>query len=109
MRWLEAQPPERKVKKVILIATNSGFVHKRTVKNETNHGFYTKQGYDFTKIKQHCSDFVVLHSKDDQWVPYEAGVENTKGLGARLLTFEDKGHFGKGVEQIPELVKEILR
>jgi predicted alpha/beta hydrolase family esterase len=107
LRWLEVQPASLKVKKVILIATNSGFTHKRTVKTESNHGFYTEQGYDFDRIKQHCDDFVILHSKDDQWVPYEAGVENAEGLGARLLTFERKGHFGKGVDEIPELLEEI--
>lgn len=107
LRWLEAQPESLKVKKVILIATNSGFLHKRTIKDESNHGFYTEQGYDFDKIKQHCGDFVILHSKDDQWVPYEAGVENAEGLNARLLTFEDRKHFGRGVDEIPELIEEI--
>ena len=108
LRWLEAQPASLKVKKIILIATNSGFEHKRAIKTESNHGFYTEQGYDFKKIKQHCNDFVILHSKDDQWVPYDAGVENTKGLDARLVSFDNKGHFGKGVDNIPELIAEIV-
>lgn len=109
LRWLENQPPSLRIKKVILIATNSGFVQKMAVKDETNHGFYTEQGYDFEKIKQHCDDFVVFHSKDDQWVPYEAGVENAEGLGVRLVTFEDRGHFGKEVSKIPELLEEITK
>lgn len=107
LRWLEVQQPELKVKKVILIATNSGFLKENSLKNETNYGFYTDSGYDFSKIKQHCSEFVVLHSKDDKWVPFEAGLENAQGLGAKFLSFEDRGHFGKGVDQIPELIKEI--
>ena len=107
LRWLEEQPANLKIKKVILIAVNSGFVYKRAIPDETNHGFYTEDGYDFDKIRQHCDDFVVLHSKDDQWVPYEAGVENANGLHARLLTFENRGHFGKGVNKVPELIKEL--
>jgi hypothetical protein len=107
LRWLEDQPPSVKVKKVILVAANSGFADKMAIKSETNHGFYTKEGYDFAKISQRCDNFVVLHSKDDQWVPYEAGLENTEGLHARLLTFENKGHFGKGVDEVPELIKEL--
>lgn len=107
LRWLEMQPKSRKVKKVILIATNSGSIQKMPFPDESNHAFYTKEGYDFTKIKQHCDDFVVLHSKDDQWVPYEHGQENAKGLNARLVTFERYGHFGKDTKEIPELVYEI--
>ncbi len=107
LRWLETQPASLKVRKVILVATNSGFIQKMIKPTETNYGFYTEQGYDFSKIKQHCADFVVFHSKDDQWVPYEAGVENAEGLGARLLTFTDRGHFGKEISEVPELLEEI--
>lgn len=107
LRWLEYQPPGRKVRKVILVAANSGFVRKMAIKSETNHGFYTGQGYDFAKIRQHCNDFVVLHSKDDQWVPYEAGLENAQGLHAKFLSFDNKGHFGKGVDSIPELIEHV--
>lgn len=105
LRWLETQPKSRKVKKVILIATNSGFAQKMPFPDESNHGFYTKEGYDFTRIKQHCDDFVVFHSKDDQWVPYEHGQENAEGLDARLVTFERYGHFGKDTLAMPELLE----
>ena len=108
LQWLEAQPVALKVKKVILIATNSGFVQKMVIKDETNRGFYTDKGYEFEKIKLHCDDFVIFHSKDDRWVPYKAAVENAEGLDARLLTFEDRGHFGKEIAEIPKLIEEIL-
>ena len=107
LRWLEVLPENKRVKKVILVATNSGS-SKKMDKTENNRGFYTKDGYDFKKIKQHCDNFVVLHSKDDQWVPFEAGEKNSKGLGARFLQFEDRGHFGRGVDTIPELLEEAL-
>jgi hypothetical protein len=43
-------------------------------------------------------------------VPYEAGIENAKGLGARLLTFEDRKHFGTGVDEVlPELIADCER
>lgn len=38
---------------------------------ENSNGFYTESGYDFGKIKKHCDDFVVFHSEDDQWVPFQ--------------------------------------
>lgn len=108
LRWLEEQPKELQVLRVILVAVNSGLSGHLAIPGETNHGFYTEEGYDFAKIRQHCSDFVVLHSRDDQWVPYAHGVENAEGLRAKLLSFEDHGHFGKSTDAIPELLELIL-
>lgn len=107
LRWVEKLPENKKIKKIILIATNSGDSGKMN-KNENSNGFYTKYGYDFKKIKSHCDDFVVFHSQDDEWVPFEAGEENTKGLDAKFLKFNNYGHFGRGVDEIPELLNEIL-
>ena len=108
LQWLEEQPATLHVKKVILIAVNSGFLHKRTISTESNQGFYTETGYDFVKIRKHCNNFVAFHSKDDQWVPYDNGEENVAGLHAKFVTFDNKGHFGKGVDFIPELIEEVI-
>ncbi len=110
LRWLERQPESLKVKKVILVATNSGDSTKRN-KTENNRQFFSKNGYNFAEIKKHCDDFVVLHSKDDQWVPFSAAVGNARALNAKFLKFENRGHFGWNLQkqEIPELLKEILR
>jgi len=97
------------VKRVILVATNSGISKHRIMPDETNHGFYTQKGYDFAKIRKHCNKFFVLHSKDDQWVPYTQGIENAEGLCAQFLSFDDRGHFGQGVSRIPELLELTLQ
>lgn len=109
MRWLEKQRPGKKVKKVILVATNSGRLKDKAVPSESNYGFYTNEGYNFEKIKSHCNDFVILHSRDDKWVPFSAGETNAIGLSARFLKFDDHGHFGKGVNEIPELLEETIK
>ena len=109
MRWLEKQQPNKQVKKVVLVATNSGRLKDKAIPNESNYGFYTDGGYDFEKIKLHCHDFVVLHSRDDKWAPFSAGEINAAGLSARFLKFENYGHFGKGVNEIPELLEEIIK
>ena len=109
LRWLEQQPGSLRVRRVILVATNSGFTHQMARPDESNHGFYTKEGYHFARLRQHCAEFFVLHSKDDQWVPFEHGVENAKGLHAKLLAFADRGHFGARLKSLPELLELILR
>lgn len=108
LRWLEKLPVGDKVKKVILIATNSGDSEKRN-NTENNKGFFTEDGYNFEKIKSYCDDFTVLHSHDDKWVPFEAGEKNAQGLNAKFLKFDNRGHFGKGVDEIPELIEIILK
>ena len=109
LRWLEQLSKGKKVKKVILVATNSGNSKKRN-KTENNRGFFTKEGYDFSKIKLHCDNFVVIHSKDDKWVSFDAGEENAKGLDAKFKIYYDKGHFGiKESPKIPEVLEEILK
>jgi predicted alpha/beta hydrolase family esterase len=109
LRWLERQPNDFVCGACILVATNSGLNAHRTIQGETNFGFYTDEGYNFDAIRKHCDNFYVLHSKDDQWVPYNQGIENSWGLRAKLLTFDSKGHFGVRVEEIHELVDIIER
>ncbi|MBT4277840.1 NUDIX domain-containing protein [Candidatus Falkowbacteria bacterium] len=109
LRWLETQSNDFKVKKVILVATNSGDSEKRN-KTKNNKGFFSEDGYDFEKIKKHCDDFVILHSRDDKWVDFKNGEENARGLNAKFLKFKNRGHFGSklSVQEIPELLEEII-
>lgn len=104
LRWLENQPADYTCRGCILLATNSGRNEHRTIEGETNYGFYTDQGYDFDAIRTHTDRFFVLHSKDDQWVPYVQGVENSQGLHGELITFKGLNHFGVGVHRIDDLV-----
>ena len=108
LRWLEKQPENFRVKKVILVATNYAKCDQKHTKDNT-HGFYTDAGYDFEEIKKHCDDFVVLHSKDDEWVSFEHGEINAQGLDADFLKFNNRGHFGSTLkkQEIPELLNLI--
>ena len=108
LRWLEKQSENFKVKKVILVATNSGDIADRHIPTETNHGFYTEDGYNFDKIKTHCDEFVVMHSTDDKTVPFGNGEKIANGLAAKFLKFDNKGHFGRLMPEFPELVNEIV-
>ena len=107
LHWLENQAPEVKVKKVILIATNSGKLTERAIPEESNSGFFTETGYDFAKIKTHCDQFVVLHSTDDPTVPFAQGEYNAQKLAAKFYKFSNRLHLGSAVPSIPELLAEV--
>jgi uncharacterized protein len=107
LRYLETLPGGAQIKKVILLGTNSGSAKYMAMPTESNHGFYTKEGYDFEKIKSHCNDFVVFHSEDDPWVPFAHGKENAEELDAKFVVFKDKKHFGKNDGIVPHLIEEV--
>ncbi|MCK4650281.1 class I tRNA ligase family protein, partial [Candidatus Pacearchaeota archaeon] len=106
MRWLERLSEGKRIKKVVLISTNNPANIKKSREKDT-HGFYEAGPYNFEKIKSHCDDFVVIHSKNDPVIAFEAGERNAKGLNAKFKVYEDKFHFGRCLDEVPEVLEEI--
>lgn len=48
---------------------------------------------DLNLVKSRCLQFVVMHSRDDQSIPYEQGAQIALDLGAELVTETNYGHF----------------
>lgn len=60
----------------------------------------------FAKGVNHIKDIFIFHSKDDAVVPFEHALKYHAAIpSARLVSFEDKGHFL--MEKFPELLEAI--
>jgi len=65
---------------------------------------------DMKKIQGATPNRIVLHSMDDDSIPYRQGQETTRDLDAHLLTYNGKGHFDQPENYIYvlDVIKNIL-
>lgn len=72
---------------------------------------WTKEKFNWDKLKKLCPNFVALFSEDDPDVPFD---ENKplfeKELGAKIIIEKDKGHFtaSEGVNTLPSALDAVL-
>lgn len=99
---------EQKVDSVILIgAFNNDFKENRK-KREGNYKDFFDYALNIEKVKKLADKFIVVHSKDDDSIDYQQGVEISRELGAELITYENMIHFS-GEERAEENAKVFLK
>jgi predicted alpha/beta hydrolase family esterase len=99
LRYLEQ--PGHKLKAVFLVATPIDDLKWDDLQAT---GFFAKP-FDWPTIVANAEHFFVLASGDDRTVPYAHAESLAANLHARLITFNDKGHFNQ--DSFPELVTVI--
>jgi len=95
-----------KVKLVLLVAAFANRTENAKRRDGRYADFFDHK-IDISKIKPLVGKFIVMHSKDDDSIAYEQGVEIAKDLGAQLLTYKDRGHFFEPQNAI--IILEVLR
>jgi len=85
---------KRNVDKVILIASTPNTTAVAHAKQGRVRTFF-RHTIDLRQVKKLSKKFICIHSKDDPSTKYEWGVQMAKDLGAKLITFEDRGHFNR--------------
>ena len=86
---------QSKVKLVLLIAAFTNRVKNAQRNNGKAYPDFFTHKINIEKIKPLAEKFIVMHSKDDDSIPYKQGVEIANDLGAELFTYPDRGHFFK--------------
>ncbi len=70
---------------------------------------FTKDGFDWGKIKSNSKVFEVFHSDNDPYVGINNAEEIVKNLGIKLSFMAGAGHFNEaaGYTKFPELLEKI--
>lgn len=108
LRFLESLRDKQKVGGVIFIA---GFAHDleyEGYKGELHSFFETPVNWN--KIKSKANKFVIIHSKDDEWVPVKHNRIYQEKLGAESIVLDGYGHFSgdEGVTEVPVVLEKLL-
>lgn len=90
----------KKIKKLILVSAPFDGVNE----DESLGDFELSNNLE--KVTNQCQKIILVHSKDDNVVPYEEVLKYKDKLSkAVLMTFENKDHFSQ--ESFPEMLKII--
>jgi len=63
---------------------------------------------DFSLVKKHSRDFVMVVSDNDRVIPPSFSEELASKLGAKVIVEHKKGHFVTGTKEIPSVLNSIL-
>lgn len=112
LRYLETLQNGEKIKGVILVA---GPYKKLKEEDQDSiirriDNFFDPE-FNYERIKLACDNFIVIHAKNDDRVPFSHAEFLSKALSAKLVGLEEGGHLsnGEGVHELPEALEEILK
>ncbi len=103
-RYLETIPVKTKVGGCVFVSGFSGNLGIPEISE-----FYSLP-IDFTKVKKHTSNFVMIHSEDDRDVPLAKAKEMQKQVNAKFILEKGMGHISEsdGVKELPSLLGSLL-
>lgn len=105
--YLERYPT--KLHALVLIAAFANRKENAKRKNEHYADFFEKI-VDTDAIKSLTSHRIVIHSTDDDSIAFEQGEEIARDLDAKLLTYNNRGHFSdpENYSYIFDVIQNIL-
>ncbi|MBU0531196.1 MAG: alpha/beta fold hydrolase [Candidatus Uhrbacteria bacterium] len=100
LRYLEAAEMTGTPRAVVLVAA------PWNLKKNAMQSFFTHE-LDADVLMWKANDFIIVHSKDDDKVPFDHAEKYAKMLKGKLLTREGEDHYM--AEQYPVLLKIVQR
>ena len=108
MRFLEKLHKHKKVKGCVFVAgwfTLTKEAYEDEEDKKLMHPWTTKE-LDFSRVLDHCDNFLAIFSKDDPFVKLSDSEIFKEKLGAKIAITDGRGHFVAKEE--PFVLKEIL-
>jgi len=108
LRYLEGLKKDEKIGGAILVAGFTDNLGYKEIKS------FFETPIDFEKIKNHCSNFVAIHSDNDPYVSLKEGDIFEKELGAKLIVKHNMGHFSGAIgkkdscTQLPDVAESLV-
>lgn len=99
-----------KIEKVFLIAAFANRLTNAQRKGGNAYPDFFEHVINLEKIKPLVKEFIVIHSKDDNSIPFEQGMEIARDLNAKLITVEGRQHMSDSTNALfifEELRKEL--
>lgn len=104
--YLEKYHP--KVEKIFLIAAFANRMENAQRKGGDAYPDFFTHKINLEEIKPLVDKFIVIHSVNDNSIPYEQGVEIAKDLNAELITYKDRYHFSDP-ENSPFILEKLRK
>ncbi|HLD80213.1 MAG TPA: alpha/beta hydrolase [Candidatus Nanoarchaeia archaeon] len=103
VRYLTTLPKNNVVGGCVLIAGFSGNIRIPEISE-----FYS-QTADVEKARDHCNNFVIIHSDNDEDVPMKKAIEFKDQLKAKFILEHNKGHLSESdnVKELPSALNAI--
>ncbi len=94
---------------LILVATFNNSLENAKRKDEQYADFFTHE-IDIKKIQSLTKTRIIMHSMDDESIPYQQARDMTRDLNATLLTYRDRGHFSdpENYSYILDVIQNIV-
>ena len=109
LRYLETLKEGQKIGGAILVAGFGEDLDYKAYKGELSSFFKTTP--DWEKIRDHCKQFVAVHSTDDPWVSIKNNKLFQEKLNAKSVIQHNMKHYSgdDGVTELPVVLEELLR
>lgn len=99
---LQALPEDVVVNAAILLGTFKGDLGWESLRG-------VNVAFDYSRIKNHAHKFIVIHSDDDPYCPFNDAKDIASQLDAEFVALIGMGHFSMGLDprfkKLPELIK----
>ena len=108
LRYLEKLHKHKRIAGCVFVAPWFELINLEPEEMKIAHPWINTQ-IDFSRILDHCNNFLAIFSKNDPYVHLDEIEKFKKNLGAKIIIKEKQGHFTEedGIKKIHEILEFI--